>query len=76
MRKIVVEEERRNLRAVEQVLDVVVRFGQRLVLGVQLVIDGIELLVHRLELLLRALQLFVGGMMCPTRVSVRHANRR
>ena len=56
-----IEEHRRDVGAVQQVLDVVVELLQLDVLLLVLRVDGVHLLVDRVELLVRALELLVGG---------------
>ena len=58
----VVEEHGRNLRAVQQVLQVAVEALHRVVLALQLTIDRLQLFVDRLQLLLGGLEFFVGGL--------------
>ena len=60
--EVAVEEDRGDLRALEQVLDVAVGAAQLLDAGRQLGVDRLQLLVHRGELLLRGLELLVGGL--------------
>ena len=57
--QLAVEEQRADVGALEQVLDVVVELLQLGVLLLVLGVDGVELLVDRVQLLVRALQLLV-----------------
>ena len=59
--QLAIEEHRRDVGAVQQVLDVVVELLQLGVLLLVLRVDGVELLVDRVQLLVRALQLLVRG---------------
>ena len=60
--QLLVEEDRRDLDAVDQVQQVVVRLLERLELLRELRVHGVQLLVERLRLLLRGLQLFVRAL--------------
>ena len=60
-----IEEHRRDVGAVEQVLDVVVELLQLGVLLLVLGVDRVELLVDRVQLLVRALQLLVRRRSAP-----------
>ncbi len=61
MQRSAIQEQRADVGAVEQVLDVVVQGRQLGVLLLILRVDGVELLVDGMELLVRALQLLVRG---------------
>ena len=56
-----VEEDRRDVGAGQQIVQVVVRLLQLGDLVLELRVDGAQLLVERLELLLGGLELLVGG---------------
>ena len=58
----VVQKQGGDVRAVEQVLHVVVRPGQLVHLGLQLVVDRLQLFVQGLHLFLGGGQLLVGGL--------------
>ena len=60
--ELVVQEHGGDVRAVEQVLHVVVGAGQLVHLGLQLGVDRLQLLVQGLHLLLGGGQLLVGGL--------------
>ena len=60
--EVLVEEQRGDVRAVEQVLHVALRQREIVELGLQLGIDRLQLLVHRLRFFLGGRQLLVGGL--------------
>ena len=60
--QLAVEEDRRDLGAVEDILQIVGRDALLLDGLVQLAVEGGQLLVERLELFLRGFQLFIGGL--------------
>ena len=57
-----IEKDRRDVRARQQVVEVVVRALQLVELALELRVHRVQLLVQRLELLLRGLQLLIGRL--------------
>jgi len=58
----IVQEQGRNVRAIEQVLHVVVDVREFVHFGLQFVVDRLQFLVHGLHLFFRGGQFFVGGL--------------
>src|SRR5665213_886828 len=57
--EVIVEENGRNLGAVEKVLKIIIHFIQLIILALQLTVDGLKFLIDRLHLFLGSFKLFV-----------------
>ena len=60
--EIFVEKDRRNLGALEQIIEIAVGAVQFLDLAAELVVHGLQFFVHRLQFLFRGLELFIGRL--------------